>query len=541
MSQQTIVILGGSSSGPTAAAKVREFDEKSRIIIVEKTNKIDFFQSGISYFFSGEVNSIEDFQSERADFFRTAYNIEIKTETEVVKIDPKKKEIILRGKYEGTLGYDSLIYALGAESSVPDKLISKPMNFISFRTASDLQTIQKYILENKKKVAIIGAGSFGLEATDGLIRAGLEISLIEKRNNVFPSASQIASKMIENEIKSKCKIYKSAEITGFYIENEKIVSIKLKSGDSISVDFVISAMGVKPNTKLLSSVGAKVTKEGALILNSSGKTNLPGVYGCGACCAVSHVVYRKKEWMPQASISDKLAQIVGANVVGGKFVMNPVTNSLLLRIGNLVYGRAGVIYTPNQKIASTIVFAPPIENFISGAKDIFVQIVWEKKSGVVIGAEIVGESGVDKRLDTIVMAISNRTTIQKLSTIDLGYAPPFSPARDPINVAGTVALYEKKNLVKTIGSASLAKNLSKYFIVDLSKKNAFASSSIPNSTKIPLEELRGRITDIPKNKPIVTVSETGRRGYLGYRVLVQSGYRDVVNLSGGLRAYNLSL
>jgi len=541
MKQKTIVILGGSFSGPAAAAKAREFDEKCRIILVEKGDTINFSQSGLSYFLSGEVGSIEDFKKERSEFFKSVYNIDIKTGTEATKIDPKKKEVQLKGKSEEVVKYDALIYALGAESTLPDRLISRPSNLIFFRTPADLETIQKNLNNNKKKVAVIGSGPFGLEATDGLIRAGFEVALIEKRDSVFPAASRISSRMIERDLNTKCKIYKSAEIAGFNISNNEIQSIQLKNGESIAADFVISTTGVKPNTKLLSSAGAKVTKDGALIVNSSAKTNLPEVYGCGACCAVSHVVSKKAEWMPQAAISDKLAQIAGANAMGSKLVLNQSVNSLLLRVGNLTYGRTGVSYTPNPKVCLTTVFAPANETFISGSKDIMIQVIWEKKSGVVIGAEIVGESGVDKRLDVLAVAIASKATLQKLSNIDLGYEPPFSPARDPINVAGTVALYEKRNFVKAISAQVLAKNLSKYFIVDLSKQQSPDSPPIKNSKMIALEELRGQITDIPKNRHIVTVSETGRRGYLGYRVLIQNGYRDVVNLSGGLRAYNLSL
>ncbi len=541
MKQNTIVILGGSFSGPTAAAKAREFDEKSRIILIEKTEKINFAQSGLSYFLSNEIGSMEEFKKERSEFFKEAYNIEIRTETEVVKIDPKKKEVFLKGKFEGTLKYDSLIYALGAESSLPDKLPLKLLNLIFFRTARDLEIIQKNLSEEKKRVAVIGSGPFGLEACDGLIRSGFEVTLIEKRDSLLPASGKISSKMIENELKNKCKIFKSAEIAKFEVSGPNIQSIVLKNGILIPVDFVISAIGIKPNTKLLSSVGAKTTKDGALIVNSFGKTSLPNIFACGAGCAVSHVVSKKPVWMAQAAISDKLAQIAGANATGNKLTIGHSLNTLLLRVGNISYGKTGIGYTPSPKVGLTTIFAPSKEYYMSGAKDIMIQLIWDKKTGIVLGAEIAGENGVDKRLDALAFAIESKSTIQTLSTIDLGYEPPFSPARDPINVAGTVALYEKKNFVKTISPMILAKNLSKYYIVDLSSAPTENTSAIANSKKLPLEDIRKHISDIPKTKQIVTVSETGRRGYLGYRILIQNGYRDVFNLSGGLRAYNLSL
>ncbi len=542
MKNRTIVIVGGALAGPTAAARAREIDEHARIVLIERNRRVSYAQCGLAYHLSGEVGSLDDLDQERAEFFNSVYGVEVWTEAEAVALDPALHEASVRraGQVE-RVGYDSLIVALGAASLIPDKLDVHAENMVCFRTLEDMEAIKRTLSSGERRIAVIGGGPMGIEAADGLIRAGAEVTLIEREPRLLSGFGPRVADRALRALRRRARVVTAATINSIEPSGGRINALILSNRKRIETDLVIAAIGLEPRTGLLRAAGAALADDGTAEIDERAATSLPDVYACGVCVSAPQAVTGRRVWSPQGAIADKTAQVAGANAAGGSASLAPFLGSMLVRAAQTTLGRTGLsqaaaaAHFGREAIAVTTVHAPARERYVSPAPLMLLQLIWRRSDGRVLGIEAAGEAGVDKRIDAASGFIASGVTIEQLAAADFGYEPPYNAARDPLNVAATVGAFERAGLGRSIEPEDLAKLLASVQVIDVSA--AKAGAVIAGAAAIPLEELRARLDGLDRSRPVVTVSETGRRGWLAARILSQNGFSDVANLSGGLLAW----
>jgi NADPH-dependent 2,4-dienoyl-CoA reductase/sulfur reductase-like enzyme/rhodanese-related sulfurtransferase len=542
---RTIVVLGGALSGPTAAARARETDEHARIVLVTMDDRVSYAAAGIPYHLSGEVESIDALDRERAELFRTVYRIEVLTQTEAIGIDPVQKRVTVSHKRKRSeLAYDTLIFALGAGMK-PVTPAFEAANVSSLREHQDLEAISR-ILATKPaaRIAVIGGGVHGISMVDGLVRRGAEVTLIERTPALLPEFGAQVTRFAHETLASRARVIIGATITRARIAKGRITALVLSKGDQVATDYVVVAAGIAPRTELLGRAGAHLAPDGSVYVTNRAETSLADVYACGICVSVPHVVSGAHVWSAQGSVADKTAQVAGANAAGGRARLARATASVLKRVLDTTIGRTGLSESQARahvgaNFDMTTIHAPSHDAYFPGSSSVLVQLFWDKVSGRVLGCEAAGCAGVDKRIDVAACAIAGGLTVEELATIDFGYAPPYGSQRDPLNVAATVAAAERDGLFRGITPEELTPRLPHVRLVDVRPIAEHASGHVPGAVSVPLETLRDGLAALPRDASIVVYCGTGRRGYLASRILVQAGYNDVRNLEGGLRSWEL--
>ncbi|MBL8018053.1 MAG: FAD-dependent oxidoreductase [Leptospirales bacterium] len=547
--QKTIVIVGAALSGPTAAARARELDESARIILIERNTRVSYALAGLSLHLSGEVANLDDLNREREDFFRSVYNIEVLTRTEVISIDAAGKKVeIQTPSGRETVNYTSLIYAAGAASLEPSGAAGAS-NHCVFRTLDDLEKISGVLKSGKKRFVILGGGPMGIEAADGLVRAGAEVTIVERSRRVLPLFSTLFSSLAEETLARKMRILTGAESDSFEIQNGQIVSVSAKfaedRSEKVETDFVISCTGVRPRTEILGNAGANLAADGSVIIDEYCRTSLPDVFACGVGV---HLPERDgARFLPQAAAADRTAQAAGANAAGASVRLENLAGAMLLRLpadhGEEI-GRTGLSLREAKDMGKdasrVIVHVMDREAYMPGAAPVILQLIFEKGSGRILGLEGIGP-GLARRLDTASAAIAGGLSIHKLAGLDSAYHPSSGAVRDALMVAATVASQAERGQTRFVEVADISKKPGEYLILDAGKK---ADGSV--HLHIPLEDLRGRLTEVKQAleksqaRRVAVLSETGRRGHLAERILAHNGI-EAVNIQGGRRLFGRSV
>lgn len=536
-SAKTIVVVGAALAGPTAAARAREVDEHARIILLERNTRVSYAMTGLSLHLSGEVTSLEELNREREDFFQSVYNIEVRTRTEVIQLDAKKKLLHLRDqKGDSTLPYDRLILASGASSLHPIGL--KPAeNFRYFRTLDDLAAIRAQLDSGARRFVILGGGSMGAEALDGLVRGGADVTLVEKKLRFLPDYAPEISAIATAAQEHKARIVAGFKHTDFEYKDNRIVAVKV-DGMRIDTDFVVGAIGVRPRTELLKKAGVRLLGDGSIAVNERCETNVKDIYACSICVSVPDG--KEHVYIPQAAVSDKTAQVAGENAAGGKAVLRSMTASQIIRLPGIEIGRVGLTCSQAMRkfgktnIGSVFVHGRNTEPYMPGSEGISLKLFYHRKKKQVIALEAAGKD-IKSRLDTVAAALAGGLTLNQLAMLDLAYTPAYGTARDALNVAATVALQKEAGLTATTSYEEIRAARAKYFVVDVSLKARHAGF---HDMHIPLERLRestGQLAEKFKKsraKIVATLSESGRRGHLAMRILKARGF-TAVNILGG--------
>ncbi len=525
-----IVVIGGAFSGPAAAARARETDERAEILLLERAPEVSYAIGGLAHALGGEVDSLAKLDREKARFFRDNYNVEVRTGVEVAGIDAARHVIDASGK---NIPYERLVVATGARSIVPPvEGLSDAGNVFRFRRLSDLKGILRLLGRGAKRVVILGGGYFGVEAADGFLRRRpkVRVALVERGERILHDFSSWAS----------LRARESLEAAGANVlVNRTLVSVsggktirelRFDDGTTLGADLVVVAAGVEPRTELLRSAGARTNADGSLWIDSRCATTLPDVYACGVAVGVEHAVTGKTFWTAQAAVADRTAQVAGANAAGGDEKLRGMLGTSIVRASDVVLARTGWTSGAEPEVGAARIHAPSHDSFLSGASDLSVEIHFDRRQGRLLGAEVVGGPGTDKRIDVLAAAVLGKLGVSDLARIDLAYQAPFAVARDAVNVVGTVASASRSGKARAYSAAEVegAKDL---VVVDVDGKRGGGAPAIR------LEELRGRIPELRRlaeKGAVVFRSETGRRGYLAACIARGSGIACGY-LSGGTR------
>lgn len=538
-----IIVIGGLSAGPSAAAKARRQNENANIKMFEKCRNISYATCGIPYALSGVIKTREKLLVVEADLLRDRFNIDVHLEEEVIEILPEEHKIRTT---KTTYTYDKLIFTTGAKTIVPKITnLERALNWSPCRTLEDFDKIMKKgAIDQAEHITIMGAGLIGVEVVENLVELGKKVTLIEGGNGVLPMWTSKFRKFAQNTLEQ----HGVEVITNTFVKEvevkEGIITAVVTPLKNVPTDFLIMSVGIQPNTDLLLQKGAAHIGNGALKVNDKMETSLPDIYAAGDCASIKNTLTDEHDYLPLGTHSNKGGRAAGANAAGGNQLFKGGYKTAIIKVFDNVLGRTGLSpdYLKSKKInfKTNLIITGATPGYFPNQKDLIIETYYDAVSGKILGCEAYGEHGVDKRIDVMSTAIYGGLTIEDLSNLDLAYAPPFSPAKDPVVVAGFVssnALNEDYNEVSIEELKILMDNQAKenYQIIDVrSTVEVVKNGKIPNSINVPLDGIRAlSLEDFDKDKATIVYCAKGMRGYLAFLQLKSKGFKSLKNLSGG--------
>lgn len=543
------LIIGGVAGGATVAARLRRMDEQAEIILFERGAYVSYANCGLPYYIGDTITQRDNLFVQTAQGFTARFNIDIRTQQEVVAIQTQGKTVLVKNLLTNETyseGYDKLVLSPGAEPIRPRVDGISANRIFTLRNVPDTDTIKGYINTIKpKRALVIGGGFIGLEMAENLHELGIEVGVIEMANQVmapldYSMAAIVHHHMVENNV----SLYLGDGVASFK-ETENGVAVVLASGKELETDMVILSIGVRPETLLAKEAGLALGKLGGIEVNEYMQTSDPDIYALGDAVEVTHLVTGGKALIPLAGPANKQGRIVADNIVyGNKKVYEGSIGTSIAKIFHLTVAAAGA----NSKLLAkegipyheSFTHSGSHAGYYPGALSLSIKILFAPKTGKLLGAQVVGFDGVDKRIEMLAQVIRNNGTVYDLMELEHAYAPPYSSAKDPVNMAGFVAENILTGKVKTAQWRDIEGLSKEALIVDVRTREEFALGSIPGSVNIPVDELRSRLPELPLDKDIVVTCAVGLRGYVAYRILVQNGYERVRNLSGGYKTWSLA-
>ena len=540
-SPETIVIIGGVAGGASAAARARRHSENTRIIVLEKGPDVSFANCGLPYHIGGEIPDRAELAIQTPASLRAILNLDVRTLTEALAIDPAKHEVRIRALADGTestLHYDKLILAPGASPLRPPLPgIDSPL-VQTLRNLQDMDRIKAAAAE-VDQVVIIGAGFIGLEMAEQFHAIGKQVSVVELQPQVLPQLDPEMTRPLENALRTKgVNLILGDGIDGFEPGGAAgLITAKLKSGKSLSAGLVILSIGVRPDSGLARDAGIALGPRGHIAVDEWQRTSAPDVYAVGDVCETLDPILGKRTAIPLGGPANRQGRTAADHIFLGERAL-PYPGSIGTAIVRVFEHAAGIAgYSENRlkmegiPYAAVIVNGPSHASYFPGAQTITLKLLWSPEDGRVLGAQASGTDGVDKRLDVIATAIRGRLTIDDLAHLELSYAPPFGNAKDVINVAGFAAGNIRDGLlvpVAELGTLGESGNQ----VVDVRPAAASAKKPVPGARNIPLAELRGRLDELDRSQPVFTICQMGKTSYFASRILANHGF-DARSILGG--------
>lgn len=541
--KRRIIVIGAVAAGTSAAAKARRNDEDAEIVIYEMDSDISYSGCGLPYYIGGSVPDIETLTPRDPQFFLKKYNVDIKTRHQVMGGDNVAKTITVRNLDTGeefSDHYDVLVIATGARAVIPPIPGVDLPHVFSLRNPSDARAIRAYLEENKpRKAAVIGSGFIGLEMVENLMAAGLEIDLVEKLDDICPFVDpDMAPHLVERLENEGVRIH--AGTAAVSISRDMI---ELDDGVSFQSDLVIMAVGVKPNVTLAESLGVSLGSTGAIAVDNCMRTNVDNIFACGDCAEAFSLIDNRPLYRPLGSTANKMGRIAGDIISGGCLNFRGIVGTGIFKVFDMAVAACGL----NEKEARDSGFDVVISHNIKpdkpgyfGGKEMVIKAIADKKSERLLGVQIVGYEGVDKRVDVFVTAITGGLRVSDLFHLDLAYAPPFSTTKDPVMYTGMIldnAINRNRELV-TADDIGCCEN-GTYQIVDARVAAQYANAHVDDAVSMPHDEIRNLISNLDPAKPVVTYCNKGTTGNAAQNVLLNKGFSKVYNLSGGHKQYDI--
>ncbi len=533
------VIVGGVAGGAGAAARLRRKDETAQIIMLEKGEYISFANCGLPYYVGDVITQREELLLQTPESFNARFQVDVRVNNEVLSVDTGKKTVTVLNHKTGetyTESYDKLVLSPGASPIVPNMEIQHPEHVFTLRNIPDTFKIKDYLnSHNPRTAAVIGGGYIGLEMADNLCRLGLEVSVIEAASHVIASLDEDMSHELQNHLRSKGLDLHLGSMAQ-RIDRDQVI---LSDGREIPADMVILSIGVRPETGFLKDSGIALGSRGEILVDEYLQTNVPDVYAVGDAIGVKSFGTGADAIIPLAGPANKQARIVADNLCGEKKAYHGTQGTAIAKVFDMTAAvtgenettlrRAGIAYR------KTFTISPSHAGYYPGGSTMVVKLLYTPE-GKVLGAQIVGRDGVDKRMDVLASAIRAGMDVFDLQELELAYAPPFSSAKDPVNMAGYVAGNVVEGRMIPFYVEDLANLPENAFLLDVRTPGEFAHGTIPGAVNIPVDVLRQRLSEVPKDKEVHIFCAVGLRGYIAQCILRQNGYKTK-NLSGGYRLY----
>ena len=543
------LIIGGVAGGATVATRLRRMDEKANIILFERGKYVSYANCGLPYYIGDTINNREKLFVQTAKGFTDRFRIDIRTEQKVTAIRPDKKEVEIKNLSTGetyTETYDKLVLSPGAEPLRPGIEGIGSKKIFTLRNVPDTDTIKNYVnTENPKRAIVVGGGFIGLEMAENLHDLGIQVDVVEMANQVMAPLDFSMAAIVHRQLTDKGVGLHLEDGVSRFEEKDGGVTVHLRSGKQIATDMVLLSIGVRPETKLAKDAGLAIGERGGIAVNDYMQTSDADIYALGDAVEVRHLVTGQPALIPLAGPANKQGRIVADNIVFGNKKKYPGSiGTSIAKVFDLTVAAAGanakLLQRNNIPYISSYTHGASHAGYYPGAVPLSIKILFAPENGKLLGAQIVGFNGVDKRIEMLAQVIQRGGTVHDLAELEHAYAPPYSSAKDPVNMAGFVAeniLNKKSRIIQWRELAELPADTIR---IDVRTHDEYKLGTIPGFINIPVDELREHLDELPKEKPIVVTCAVGLRGYLAYRILVQNGFKHVRNLSGGYKTWSVA-
>ncbi len=541
-----VVIVGGVAGGATAAARIRRLDEQAEIVVFERSGYISYANCGLPYYIGDVITDPEELTLQTPESFFSRFRVDMKVRHEVTAIHPERKTVSVKNLETDEVfeeSYDKLILSPGAKPTQPrlpgvgiDKLFT-------LRTVEDTFRIKEYINQNHPKSAVLAGGGFiGLELAENLRELGMDVTIVQRPKQLMNPFDADMASMIHSEMrKHGVKMALGYTVEGFEERNGG-VDVLLKDNAPLHADMVVLAIGVTPDTALAREAGLELGIKGSIVVNDRMETSVPDIYAAGDAVQVKHYVTGEDALISLAGPANKQGRIIADNICGGDSRYLGSQGSSVIKVFDMTAATTGINETNARKAGldvDTVILSPMSHaGYYPGGKVMTMKVVFEKGTYRLLGAQIVGYDGVDKRIDVLATAIHAGLKATQLKDLDLAYAPPYSSAKDPVNMAGFMIDNISKGLKQWhLHDADKLPRDGSVILLDTRTAREYSSGHIEGFVNIPVDELRERLDEIEPGKPVYVICQSGLRSYIATRILEGYGY-EAYNFAGGFRFYD---
>lgn len=541
-----IVIVGGVAGGATAATRLRRLDEKADITIFERSGFISYANCGLPYYIGGVIEDEEELTLQTPNSFWNRFRIKVNVRHEVTSINADRKTVTVHNLETDDIfedKYDKLILSPGAKPVMPNLTGIDSDNVFTLRTVEDTLKIHRFVETTKPRTAVmVGGGFIGLEMAENLSELGIKVTVVQRGNQLMNTLDYDMATMIHSKLRSKGLSLKlNADVTGFE-EKDDGVSVLLHNDAPIKTDMVILAIGVAPDNTLAKEANMELGIKGAIVVNDKMETSIPDIYAVGDAVLVKHTITGKEAVISLAGPANKQGRIAADNICGRKSRYKGSMGTSVIKLFDLTAASVGL----TEKAAKdsgydfeSVILSPSSHaGYYPGATTMTMKVVFDKSSFQILGAQIVGYDGVDKRIDVIATAISAGLKATELKDLELAYAPPYSSAKDPVNMAGFIIDNIASGIVKQfhINEIDTLPKDGSFTLLDTRTEKEYSRGHVEGFINIPVDSLRERLSEIDKTKPVYVMCQSGLRSYISCRILTGEGF-DCYNFAGGYRFY----
>ena len=542
-----VVIVGGVAGGATAAARIRRLDEKAEIVVFERSGYISYANCGLPYYIGGVIEDPEELTLQTPESFFSRFRVQMKVHHEVTAIHPNRKTVSVKNLETGEEFeeiYDKLILSPGARPAQP-RLPGVGMEKVfTLRTVEDTFRIKEYIQKSKPRSAVLAGGGFiSLELAENLRHLGMEVTIVQRPKQLMNPFDADMAAMIHTEMRKKgVKLALGYTVEGF-AERDGGVDVLLQDNPPLHADMVVLAIGVTPDTALAREAGLELGIKGSIVVNDRMETSIPDIYAAGDAVQVKHFVTGEDTLIALAGPANKQGRIIADNICGGDSRYTGSQGSSVIKLFDMTAATTGINETNALKAGlpvDTVVLSPMSQaGYYPGGKVMTMKVVFEKETYRLLGAQIVGYAGVDKRIDVLATAIRVGMKATELKDLDLAYAPPYSSAKDPVNMAGFMIDNIARGILKQwhLKNADALPRDGSVTLLDTRTAGEYKRGHIDGFRNIPVDELRQRLEELDPGKPVYVICQSGLRSYIASRILEGNGF-TAYNFSGGFRFYD---
>jgi len=541
---EKIVIVGGVAGGASAAARARRLSEDAEIIIFERGKFISFANCGLPYHIGGDIPERQRLLVQTPLAMRTRFGIDVRTKCEVVSIDRSAKTVKVHNlvtdeSYDES--YDSLVLSPGAEPFRPPIPGSKLDKVFTLRSMEDMDGILEVLRDNNpKRAVVVGGGYIGIEVAEALRQRGLELTLVELEPQVMVTADPEMAAPVKQQLELNGVDLRLGTSVVAIGEEGNLLRVTLSSGASLLCGLVVMSVGVRPDSSLAVGAGLSVGKRGGIVVDEHMRTDDPDIYAVGDATEITELVSGKKMSIPLAGPANRQGRTAADNILGRNTVYKNTQGTAICKVFGLAIAMTGMnekaLKRSNIPFEKIYVHPASHATYYPGASPISLKLLFNPETGAILGAQAVGQVGVDKRIDIIAVAIRAGMTVEDLEHLELCYAPPYGSAKDPVNYAGFVASNILRGDVAVCHYNDITAPSDDQYVIDVRTAKEHAAGAIPGSSLFPVDELRNRLNELPKHKEILVYCQVGLRGYLACRILSQKGF-NCRNLTGGYKTW----
>jgi NADPH-dependent 2,4-dienoyl-CoA reductase/sulfur reductase-like enzyme/rhodanese-related sulfurtransferase len=546
-----IVIVGGVAGGASAAAKARRVSEDARIVLFERGSAISFANCGLPYYVGGAIPDRESLLVQTAEGMRRRFRIDVRLKHEVVRINRAEKTVSVRNLASGeewNEPYDTLILSPGATPIRPPISGATDPDVHTLRSLDDTDAIKRAVdARAPERAVVVGGGYIGLEMVEALRQRGVEVTLVELADQVFIAADREMVTPLHQELRAHGVDLRLRTALTAIERTNGALAVRTSSGEAIACGMVLLAVGVRPETRLASEAGLSIGKSGGIVVDAhmrthdaNMRTSDPAILAIGDAVEVTHFVSGQPALLPLAGPANRQGRIAAQNALGGHAFYRHTQGTAICKVFGLAVGMTGLSERALKALGRVYekVYVHPMSHagYYPGAKPLSLKLLFNPRDGKVLGAQAVGADGIDKRIDVLATAVRAGMTVEDLTELELCYAPPYGSAKDPVNYAGFVASNVRAGEVALCHVEQIASPTERQIVLDVRTPGEVKAGAIPGARNIPVDDLRERLGELPKDKELLVYCQVGLRGYLACRILAQRGF-ECRNLSGGYRTY----